>query len=145
MLRNYFRTTIRYLFRQKGYSILNIIGLAVSIECCLLIFQYVAFERSYDSVSKASRIVRLRLDSYQQGKLDWQSAAVYPTFGPVMKKDFPEVEDYCRLAKAELFLSNDERNIKFNESKGYYADPSFLSMFDIHLLKGNLFQNRMHY
>ncbi|MCW3107889.1 MAG: FtsX-like permease family protein [Segetibacter sp.] len=54
-----------------------------------------------------------------------------------MKKDFPEVENYCRLALADLLLSNEERNVKFNESKGYYADPSFLSMFNIRVLKGD--------
>jgi putative ABC transport system permease protein len=98
----------------------------------------VAYERSYDSFpEKADQIVRLRLDSYQQGKLAWKSATSYPAFGPTLKKDFPEVEDYCRLIDANLLLSNDERNVKFNEEKGYYADPSFLSMFNLQLIKGN--------
>jgi len=117
---------------------LNIAGLAIGIACCVLIFQYVAYERSYDSFpEKADQIVRLRLDSYQQGKLAWKSATSYPAFGPTMKKDFPEVEDYCRLIDADLLLSNEERNVKFNEEKGYYADPSFLSMFNLQLIKGN--------
>ncbi len=54
-----------------------------------------------------------------------------------MKKDFPEVEDFCRLIDAELLLSNDEKNVKFTEQKGYYTDPSFLRMFNVQLLKGN--------
>ena len=138
MFGNYFKIAIRNLFKRKAYSILNILGLSIGIACCLVIFQYVSFEKSYDNFPpKADQIVRLRLDSYQQGRLDWKSAAVYPAFGPTMKKDFPEVEDYCRLATVGLLLSNDERNIKFNESKGYYADPSFLSMFNIDVLKGN--------
>src|SRR4030095_10951167 len=85
----------------------------------------------------ADRIVRLRLDSYQQGKLSWKSATVYPAFGPTMKKDFPEVEDFCRLHDADLLLSNDQKNVKFSEQKGYYADPSFLNMFNVQLTKGN--------
>src|SRR5207342_81687 len=106
----------RNLTKRKGYSLLNIAGLAIGIACCVLIFQYVAYERSYDSFpEKADQIVRLRLDAYQQGKLAWKSATSYPAFGPTLKKDFPEVEDYCRLIDADLLLSNDERNIKFKE------------------------------
>jgi putative ABC transport system permease protein len=138
MLTNYLKLAFRNLTKRKGYSLLNIAGLAIGIACCVLIFQYVAYERSYDSFpGKADQIVRLRLDSYQQGKLAWKSATSYPAFGPTLKKDFPEVEDYCRLIDAELLLSNEERNVKFNEEKGYYADPSFLSMFNLQLIKGN--------
>ena len=136
-VRSYFKVAIRNLFKRKDYSILSILGLAIGMASCLLIFQYVSFEKGYDDFPDADRIVRLRLDSYQQGRLDWQSAAVYPAFGPAMKRDFPEVDNYCRLASTEMLLSNDERNVKFNESKGYYADPSFLSMFSIDVVKGN--------
>ncbi len=138
MISNYLKLAFRNLTKRKGYSLLNISGLAIGIACCFLIFQYVAYERSYDSFSdKSDQIVRLRLDSYQQGKLSWKSATSYPAFGPTMKKDFPEVENYCRLIDANFLLSNDEKKIKFNEEKGYYADPSFLSMFKLHLIKGN--------
>ncbi len=138
MIRNYFNLALRNLAKRTGYSLLNIFGLALGITCCLLIFQYVAFERSFDRFEKnADRIVRLRLDSYHAGELQWKSATSYPAFGPTMKKDFPEVENFCRLHDADLVLSNDERNIKFKEDKGYYADPSVLTMFNIQLLRGN--------
>jgi putative ABC transport system permease protein len=138
MIRNYFKLAFRNLSKRRGYSLLNIAGLAIGIACSILIFQYVAYERSFDSFAKDSnRIVRLRLDSYQQGRLSWKSATVYPAFGPTMKRDFPEVEDFCRLHDADLLLSNDERNVKFTENKGYYADPSFLKMFNVQLVKGN--------
>jgi putative ABC transport system permease protein len=137
VIRSYFKIAIRNLLKRSDYSILNVLGLSIGIACCLLIFQYVSYEKSYDNFPKADQIVRLRLDNYQDGKLAWQSAAVYPAFAPLMKKDFPEIEDYCRLAVTELRLSNDERNVKFNEDKGYYADPSFISMFNIKVIKGN--------
>ncbi|HEY5969554.1 MAG TPA: ABC transporter permease [Chitinophagaceae bacterium] len=138
MVSNYFKLAVRNLGKRKGYSLLNILGLAIGITCCLLIFQYVSFERSYDNSPKnAKQIARLRLDSYQQGKLSWQSATVYPAFGPTMKKDFPEVEEFCRLIDADVLLSNDKREVKFSEQKGYYADPSFISMFSLQLLKGD--------
>jgi putative ABC transport system permease protein len=138
MIANYFKIALRNLLKRKGYSFLNIIGLAIGITCCLLIFQYVAFEKSYDTFSDKSKdIVRLRLDSYRQGKLAWKSATSYPAFGPTMKRDFPEVENFCRLHDANLLLSNDEKNVKFTEEKGYYADPAFLSMFNVQLKQGN--------
>ncbi|HEY6976476.1 MAG TPA: ABC transporter permease [Chitinophagaceae bacterium] len=139
MISSYLKIALRNLIKRKGYTILNVAGLAIGITCCLLIFQYVAFEKSYDTFEpQTNQVVRLRLDSYQQGKLAWQSATSYPAFGPTLKKDFPEVEDYCRLIDANLLLSNDERNIKFKEEKGYFADPSFLNMFNVQLVKGNL-------
>src|SRR6185503_17400848 len=138
MITNYLKLASRNLLKRKGYSLLNILGLAIGATCCLLIFQYVSFERSYDSFpEKARQIARLRLDSYQQGKLSWQSATVYPAFGPTMKKDFPEVEEFCRLIDADVLLSNDKREVKFSETKGYFADPSFVGMFNLPLIKGN--------
>ena len=84
-----------------------------------------------------ARVFRLRLDAYQQGKLAWQSATSFPAIGPAMKKEFPEVQQFGRLIDADLLLTNPEKNIKFTENKGYYADSSMLSMLDIRLIKGN--------
>jgi len=138
MIANHFKIALRNLLKKKGYSFLHIAGLAIGITCCLLIFRYVAFEKSFDKFEPAwKNIVRLRLDAYQQGKLSWKSATSYTPFGPVMKRDFPEVENFCRLHDAELLLSNDEKQVKFTEEKGYYADASVLSMFNVQLIKGN--------
>jgi len=138
MIANYFKLALRNLLKRKGYSFLNIMGLAIGITCCLLIFQYVAFERSFDSFGKkASQVVRLRLDSYRQGKLAWKSATSYPAFGPTMKRDFPEVQNFCRLIDANMLLANEEKNVKFFEEKGYYADTSVFSMLGVNLVKGN--------
>ena len=138
MLLTHLKLALRNLLKRKGYSLLNILGLAIGITCCLLIFQYVAYERSYDSFHQnAGRIVRLRLDAWQKGKLAWQSATVYPAIAPAMKKDFPEVENYCRLIDANFLLSNESNRAKFKETKGYFADPSVLEMFGLQLVKGD--------
>src|SRR5258708_33537442 len=106
MFRNHFRIAWRGLLKRKGYSALNIFGLSIGVTCCLLIFHYVAYERSYDTFQpNAKRIVRLRLDSWQQGKLAWQSATSYPAIAPAMKKEFPEVEQVGRLIDANLLLA----------------------------------------
>jgi putative ABC transport system permease protein len=138
MFKNNLKIAVRNLLSRKGYTFLNILGLAIGMTCCLLIFEYVGYERSYDSSSPLSnQIVRLRMDSYQQGKLSWKSATVYPAFGPTMKNDFPEVENFCRLIDANMVLLNQEKNVKFNEEKGYYADPAFLQMFNVQFIKGD--------
>jgi putative ABC transport system permease protein len=138
MFKNHFKLAWRSLTKRPAYSVLNILGLSIGITCCLLIFHYVAYERSYDRFQKhAGQIVRLRLDDYQEGRLAWQSATVYPAIAPTMKKEFPEVEQYGRLIDANILMANTEKNIKFNEDKGYYADPSMLQMLDIHLLEGD--------
>jgi putative ABC transport system permease protein len=138
MFRSYLQIAFRNILKRRAYSLMNIAGLATGIACCLLIFQYVSYEKSYDSFQKdASRIVRLRLDQYKQGKLEWQSATVYPAIAPALKKDYPEVENFCRLHVNANVLANAERKVKFNETKGYYADPAALSMLGIQLTKGN--------
>ncbi|MBV9987298.1 MAG: ABC transporter permease [Chitinophagaceae bacterium] len=138
MLRSYLTIAFRNLFRRKGYSLLNIAGLAIGITCCLLIFQYVSFEKSYEHFNPQSpQVVRLRLDSYRQGQLQWKSATSYPGIGPNLKKEYPEVTDFCRLIDAEMLFSNDEKNIHFTEKKGYFADPSSVEMLAVKVVQGN--------
>ncbi|MBN9385138.1 MAG: ABC transporter permease [Chitinophagaceae bacterium] len=138
MLKNHLHLAIRNLFKRKGYSLLNILGLAIGITCCLLIFQHVAHERSYERFNpNAGQVYRLRLDAWQQGKLAWQSATVYPAIAPAMKQEFPEVENFCRLIDANFLLSNDANRVKIRETKGYFADPSALNILGINLVKGN--------
>ena len=85
-----FKTAYRSLVKRKGFSLLNMLGLAIGMTSCLLIFHYVSFERSFDNFSnQGNQVVRLRLDNYRQGTLSWKSATSYPAIGPTMKKEFP--------------------------------------------------------
>lgn len=138
MLTSYFTIALRNLAKRKGFTLLNIFGLALGMACCLFILQYVRYERSYDRFhANAGDLYRLRLDAYQEGRLAWRSATVYPAFAPTMKRDFPEVQDACRLIDAECIMSNPKTNIKFAEKKGYYADQAFLNMFSLDLRSGD--------
>ena len=97
MWSNYFKIALRNLLKNKSFASINIFGLALGMACCLFIIQYVRYERSYDRFHQnAGNIYRLRLDAYQEGKLAWRSATVYPAFAPTMKRDYPEVQDACR-------------------------------------------------
>jgi len=138
MIQNYAKLAVRNLLKRPGYTFLNIFGLALGMTGCLLIMQYVSYERGYDRFhEKGADIWRLRLDAWQGGDLAWQSATVFPAFGPTMKQEFPEVLEACRLHDAAFVLSNPKAELKFSEKKGYYADPPFLKMFSIDLSSGN--------
>jgi len=138
MLQNFLKIAFRNLSRRKSYAILNILGLTIGISCCLLIFTYVAYERSYDNFNtKADRIYRVQDEEYTNGKMTVPCAAAMPGVAPFMKREFPEVENACRLRKIHFLLANDARNIRFRESTVYYADEALLDLFNIPFAEGN--------
>src|SRR5580658_5295974 len=137
-IKDILRAALRQLGKGRGYVLLNIAGLAAGIACCLLIFEYVAFERSYDRWNPSSdRIVRIQDEEYQNGKLIVPCASAMPNLAPLMIKDFPEVERACRLYKSSFLLSNDARDVRFSESNIYYADSSVLNVFNLQLTEGD--------
>src|ERR1044072_5357278 len=116
MFKTYLKVAFRNTFKRKGYSLLNIACLTIGMSCCLLIFHYVSYEKSYDTFEpKEKQTVRVRIARYQKGVLAYKSATSYPAIGPAMKKDFPEVQNFCRLIDDNLLLSNDALNKKFSE------------------------------
>lgn len=135
MIKNHFKTALRNLLKRKKTTILNALGLIIGMVSCLLIFQYVSYEKSFDTFQeKSSQIYRVRLDEYKEGKLEWQSATSYPGIGPTIKREYKEVENYCRLMDKEIIFSNTQNNITYKEKKGYYADPSAITMLGVQLL-----------
>jgi len=138
MLRNFIKIAFRNLTKRKAYAAINITGLAIGITCCLLIFEYVAYEKSYDNFhEKGDRIFRVQDEEYQNGRLVVPCAAAMPGVAPAMKREFPEVENAFRIRKVEFLLGNDQRNVKFRESTVYYADASILNILHLPLKEGN--------
>lgn len=136
--KSYLKLASRNLIKRKGSTLINIFGLVLGFTCCLLIFQYVAYERSYDEdVDQSDKVYRLRLDLYREGTLAWQSASVFPGIAPAMKSEIPEVESAARLLNLQVTLTNTENNSKHYDSRSYYADPSFLQMFGVKMLRGD--------
>ncbi len=139
MLKNYLTITIRGLLRHKLFSFINILGLAIGMAACLLILQYVGFELSYDSFHQnALHIYRVRNDKHKKGEVISQSVATYPNVAVAMKKDFPEVADYVRVAP----WIADHTTLKYGdkiirEKKLLFAEASFFRVFSFPLLKGN--------
>src|SRR5215213_8740161 len=97
MLRNYLKVAFRYLSRHKGYTVLNVSGLAVGIACCILIMLFVKNEWSYDKFhSKSSRLHRAWLKEFYQGEIFKNTVTPIP-LGPVLQDNLPEVESTCRV------------------------------------------------
>jgi putative ABC transport system permease protein len=135
MLKNYLKTALRNLWKRRGFSLINIFGLAVGLTASFLIFLYVRFELSYDSFhSNADRIYRIACDVKTPSETVHANGPAWPV-GPALKREFPDIVSAVRTATVSfLFRKGD---IKFQEENSLLADPDFFRMFDFPLLKGN--------
>src|SRR6185503_5517785 len=97
MLKNYLKVALRNLWKNKGFSAINIIGLAVGLATCLLIVLFVQDELSFDRYNKnADHIYRIDGD-IQFGGTNFITAVASDPIGPTMVKDYPQVETQVRL------------------------------------------------
>ncbi|MFD1143712.1 permease prefix domain 2-containing transporter [Larkinella insperata] len=139
MLRNYLRIGFRSLLKQRGYSFINIFGLATGLAVALLILQYVRFELSYENTYPlANRLVRLTTDYMNGGTVEAQDAEMYPPVGPEAKREMNEVVNYTRvypIRKPQTTIQIDDHYFMVNNV--YAVDSSFFAMFDYPLLRGN--------
>ena len=137
MLQNYLKIAWRNIIRNKAFSAINILGLAIGIAACVLILQYVTFELSYDDFhTKGNRIYRVRQDRYDKGKLSTQWAGGAQAAGNSFKKAFGEVEDYVKVLKRRpLMAEYDEKSLKVE--RVFIASESFFRIFSYPLLSGN--------
>ena len=134
MIKNYFKVAMRYLLRNKGYTAINILGLAIGITCCILIMLFVKSEWSYDRFhTKSDRLYRAWLQEHYQGEV-FNSAATPIPLAVVMKSSVPEAEAICRVAEfgTQINYNNNKLNGNFS-----IVDSSFFGMFDFKLLEGN--------
>jgi putative ABC transport system permease protein len=135
MLKTYLKIAFRNLWRYKSFSFINVLGLAIGMASCFLIFLYVRFEFSYDSFHKnADRTYRLVADiSNSTG-----THPGYQTSAPMarsIKASFPEVQSITRVIPADVLVVKGD--IKFQEENALWADSSFFSIFDFPLKFGD--------
>ncbi|MCF0073340.1 ABC transporter permease [Dyadobacter sp. CY261] len=139
MLKNYLKIALRNLLKNKGYTAINIFGLALGLATCLLIVLYVSDELSYDKHHRdAHRLFRIALEARNE---KWAG-----TPGPVaagVKTDFPEVETVARVLKFSgidrMLLENrgGKEVTRFYETNGYYADSTLFEVFTYDFKYGN--------
>lgn len=137
MLRNYILIAWRNLNRQRMFSLINGIGLAIGMAASLLMMEYVAFEMNFDRFhDHAEDIYRVTNDRYQNGVLVQHGTITYPMVGPEMKVSFPEVVQYTRLMPfGRAGMKMGEKVFQIEQVN--CADENFLQLFDYPLLAGD--------
>src|SRR5512145_2508295 len=137
MIRNYLLIAWRNLLKNKVFSLINIMGLAIGIAIFVVTMQYVFFERSYDKQYRyADRMFRVTIDGFEEGKLSWQDAESYYGSAPALKAKYPEIAGYARIYQYFPSIIVAE-NRKFEPQKIFLAEPSFLKCFDVAILEGD--------
>lgn len=139
IISNYWNSAWRSLTKKKGFSAINITGLAIGMAAALLILTYVAFEYSYDNMHRnQDRIFRVEARFYENGELtdDWASSSA--GYVPAMKRNMAGIEDVTRVGSQYY----PEQIVKYNEllyrETGIgYAEANFFNFFDFKLLKGD--------
>ncbi|HTR31576.1 MAG TPA: ABC transporter permease [Puia sp.] len=135
MLKNYFKIAFRSLWRHKGFSALNIVGLAVGMAAFFLIFQYVRFEYSYDDfVAKRNRVYRLNTDLVSSSATQHSSNTAM-AMAINLKREYPEVEDIVRLLGQTTFFKRGD--VQFAEKATVYADSGLFNIFGFPLVEGD--------
>lgn len=136
MLQNYIKITFRNLWRNKGYSFINIFGLAVGLASCIIILMYVKHELSYDQHHEhADRIYRVTSHIDFAGNYLELASGPAP-MGPTLLQDYPEVESMVRLRpRGNYTVRQGDKNI--SEEGFVFADSSIFNVFTIPLLNGD--------
>lgn len=139
MILNYFKIAFRNLFKNKGLTFINLIGLATGFAITLLILQYVKFEKSYENThTNADRIVRLTLNYLTGNSVTTQDSEMYPAVGPRLSAELPEVEKYTRVyAIGEPNSPMQIGEQQFLMKDLYAVDADFFKMFNYKLIYGN--------
>jgi putative ABC transport system permease protein len=136
MFKNNLVIAWRNIKRHKGYSFINISGLAIGMACCLLILMFVNDELNYDAFNeKASRIYRVA-GSFFYGGRGFDIAVAPAPMAQALIDEFPEVENAVRFRQSGKYIFRYGDNA-FRETRVSYVDPSFFDIFSIPLLKGN--------
>lgn len=142
MLKNYLKSALRAVTRRKGHSAINIAGLTLGLACCLIIFQYVAFEYSFDRFHENERdIYRVLQAAAREGeKLEFGGSFTAQAFAPTMEEAVPEILHISRVHpeyNGALVANPDHPERTFEEEQAYYVDPDFLKMFSFPLVAGS--------
>jgi putative ABC transport system permease protein len=136
MFKSYFTIAWRTFLRSKGYSLINIFGLAIGLSACLLIALYVHHELSYDQFhEKANRIYRVNSEiKFGDNHLDL--AVVQPPFGEAARMEFQQVEQTTRLMWYGGFLVK-KGDVNIREENVAWADSTLFDVFTLPIVAGN--------
>jgi putative ABC transport system permease protein len=143
MIKNYVKTAYRSLLTNKGFTILNVLGLSVGLATCLLIVFYVVDELSYDRYNtNANRIYRVTIDARLNGNAGLYATSEEPLLA-ALKGNFPEIEKSTRLIDVNgLFMSQQKFYIRkgnenIQEKKVVFTESSIFDVFTLPMVDGS--------
>ncbi len=129
MFRNYIKVAWRNLFRNKVFSLLNVVGLATGLACFLLISFYVLDELTFDRYyANSERIYRINAD-ISFGGADMDMPFTSDMMGQVLKNDYPQIEDYTRIYNSNGSKLVKKGNEYVNEQFVANVDSTFFRVF----------------
>ena len=133
MLINFFKITFRNLWKNRGYSFLNIFGLAIGIACAGLIFLWVEDELSYDQLlPKKDRLYFIEDNQTYEGKVRTFSSTPVP-LAPAISREIPGIAAACRMQDDQSLFSVEDKAIY---ERGVYADSTVFSLFNVPFVEG---------
>ncbi len=137
MIRNYLKTAWRTLIKNKFYSVINIAGLTLGLAIGMLILLWVQDELSFDSFhTKAPNIYRLELfGGTGASRQIWTMGP--GAIAPLAKQELPDVKDAVRITGNNNFAIYKYQDKVFGDEQAAFADPSFFSIFDFNIIKGD--------
>ena len=111
MLKNYFKIALRNLLSKKGFSVINILGLSIGMTCCLLIFQYVAFEYSFDKFHQNKSTLYRVLQAYARSgeELEKGHSFTAQSLAPALSGGVPEILEVTRIHSDDAIVSTHAR------------------------------------
>ena len=136
MFKNYLKIAFRIIKRHKGYSFINIAGLAIGLACCLFILIWVLDELSYDKFHEnAPYLYRVEENQYYSGRVYHVTVTPYP-LAPALKQDFPEIIEATQYVGVwGLLIRYGEK--AFFENGMSAVPPAFFRMFSFPFVKGD--------
>lgn len=137
MLKNLLKTTLRYIRKHPGYSLLNVLGLTLGITSALFLIIYVSDELSYDRYhEKAERIYRVSSKITEtDDQFTWIVAQI--PFGPQVARDYPEVESFTRFINMPRAAYKFEDK-EYIEENFFYADSTVFDIFTYKVIRGEV-------
>ena len=137
MFKNYITIAWRNLLKNKVFSLINMLGLAISMAAAFILFQYIYNQLSYDRfLPDYQNIYRIQYDKFIEGKSAQSSITCERAVGPVIFNNCPEVSGYTQILGSNFHQLSVENNA-FTEEKLYYADSNFFDVFKWPLILGN--------
>lgn len=143
MIRNYFKTAFRNLLRNRTYTAINVMGLAIGLAVCLIIFIVIHFELSFDNFhSKKDRIYRVLTEFHDATGVNTSAGVPFP-LPKAMKSEYPQLEKVVPIysdGDDQILVLDDHDGIqkKFKEETGvFFTEPEFFDIFDFKWVSGD--------